>query len=108
MDLSKKHHLYIILKGAYTCISTPQGKCYFNSTGNPGMAKGGSGDVLTGMVASFLAQGYHQEEASLLSVYLHGLSADIAVKKQSEQSLLATDIISTIGDAFREISAPAT
>ncbi len=106
IDLSKRHSIYIILKGANTCISTPQGKYYFNSSGNPGMAKGGTGDVLTGMIVAFLSQGYNPEEASLLSVYLHGLSADIAVKKQSEQSLLATDIISTIGDAFHEISAP--
>lgn len=105
VSISKQHSLYIILKGAYTCITTPEGKSFFNSTGNPGMAKGGSGDVLTGMIVSFLAQNYSPEQACILAVYLHGLAADIAVKKTSEHSLLASDIIANIGNAFRKIEA---
>lgn len=104
VGISKKHHVYIVLKGAYTCISTPAGNCYFNPTGNPGMAKGGSGDVLTGIIAGLLAQHYSPEEACLLGVYLHGLSADMAVRNKSVYSLLATDIISNIGNAFSEIT----
>lgn len=102
-ELSQIHSIFIVLKGAFTCITTPDGMSYFNPTGNPGMAKGGSGDVLTGIIAGFLAQHYSAEEACLLGVYLHGLSADFAVKKQSEHSLLATDIIATIGDAFTKL-----
>ena len=104
IKLSKKYRLYIVLKGAYTRISTPEGNCYFNPTGNPGMAKGGSGDVLTGMIGAFLAQKYSPEESCLLGVYLHGLSADIAVQNESLYSLTASDIVSSIGNAFREVS----
>lgn len=104
---SLKHRIYIVLKGAYTCISTPEGKSFFNPTGNPGMAKGGSGDVLTGMIGSLLAQRYSPEDACLVGVYLHGLAADIGVHKQSEYSLLASDIIGNIGNAFNEAQRPA-
>jgi hydroxyethylthiazole kinase-like uncharacterized protein yjeF len=100
---SVKHRIYIVLKGAYTCISTPEARSYFNPTGNPGMAKGGSGDVLTGMIGSLLAQRYTPEDACLVGVYLHGLAADIGVQKQSEHSLLASDIIGNIGNAFNEV-----
>lgn len=105
VELSLQHSLYIILKGVYTCITTPDGKSFFNSTGNPGMAKGGSGDVLTGMIVSLLAQKYSAEDACILGVYLHGLAGDVAVKDESEYSLLASDIISAIGMAFRKIIA---
>ncbi|HYV92110.1 MAG TPA: NAD(P)H-hydrate dehydratase [Chitinophagales bacterium] len=103
VELSRQHSLYIILKGAYTCITTPDEKSFFNSTGNPGMAKGGSGDVLTGMIVSLLAQNYSAEDACIIGVYLHGLAGDVAVKDESEYSLLATDIISAIGKAFRKV-----
>ena len=105
LGLSLKHSLYIILKGAYTCITTPEGYSFFNPTGNPGMAKGGSGDVLTGMIVSLLAQNYSSEDACITGVYLHGLAADMAVTGESEYSLLATDIISCIGKAFRKVSS---
>jgi len=103
IELSKKYSIYTVLKGAYTCISTPAGFCYFNPTGNPGMAKGGSGDVLTGMIAGFLAQKYTPEESCLLGAYLHGLAADIAVQKESEYSLSASDTIDNISNAFMEV-----
>ncbi len=96
--------VFIILKGAHTSIATPEGNCYFNATGNPGMATGGSGDVLTGLLTSLLAQGYSPEEAAVLGVYLHGLAADIEVQNtQSEESFLAGDLISNFGKAFKKI-----
>jgi NAD(P)H-hydrate epimerase len=76
-----------------------------NTTGNAGLAKGGSGDVLTGMILSLLTQGYSPLEAASIAVYLHGLSADIAVKDQSMESLLASDVIEYIGKAFRMIQS---
>ncbi|MEO0075459.1 MAG: NAD(P)H-hydrate dehydratase, partial [candidate division WOR-3 bacterium] len=95
--------LHIVLKGTPTVIGTPTGNIYINPTGNSGLAKGGSGDVLTGMIAGFLAQGVKPEIAACLGVYLHGLSADIAVKKKTEYSLLATDLIKTLPQAISEI-----
>lgn len=103
--LSGLHGIYIVLKGAYTCITSPDGISYFNPTGNPGMAKGGSGDVLTGIIAGLLAQHYTPLHACLLGVYLHGLSADLAVKKQDVYSLLASDMIANIGHAYQDLSS---
>ena len=100
---SKELNVVIILKSHHTAIITPAGKIYFNSSGNPGMAKGGSGDVLTGIVTAMLAQHYDPVEASILAVYLHGLAADIAAKKQSEEAMLARDIVDCIGEAFLQI-----
>jgi len=106
LKLSTEHSLFIILKGALTCITTPEGYSFFNPTGNPAMAKGGSGDVLTGMIVSLLAQHYSPQDACIISVYLHGLAADLAVEYESAESLLASDIIDRIGDAFRKIENP--
>ncbi|MEM6966255.1 MAG: NAD(P)H-hydrate dehydratase, partial [Bacteroidota bacterium] len=101
---SKKHNIYVVLKGANTCVSTPQGHCYFNSTGNPGMATAGSGDVLTGILLSLLAQGYNPLDACLLGVYLHGLSGDLALDEViSQESLIASDLIDNLGKAFSKI-----
>lgn len=94
------YKVYIILKGAYTATITPEKMVYFNSTGNPGMATGGSGDVLTGIVTSLLAQKHTPLDAALIGVYLHGLAADLAVKTTSERSLLPSDIIDYIGRAY--------
>jgi NAD(P)H-hydrate epimerase len=102
-DFSFKYQAYVILKGAHTSITCPDGRCYFNSTGNPGMATGGSGDVLTGVILGLLAQFYHPKEASILGVYLHGLAGDIAMEKQSMEALIARDIIDNLGEAFRRI-----
>lgn len=100
-DFSKKYNIYIVLKGAHTCISTPEGKCYFNSTGNPGMATGGSGDVLTGILTSLLSQGYNSLETSVLGVFLHGLAGDVTLSDSvSLESLIASDLIENIGKAF--------
>ena len=90
----------IILKGAHTCIATPEGNVFFNSTGNPAMAKGGTGDVLTGMITALLAQKYSCLEASILGVYLHGMAGDIAGRVTGSFSMLASDLIERIPDAF--------
>jgi len=95
-----------VLKGAFTCISTPDGKCYFNPTGNPGMATGGSGDVLTGIILGLLAQHYTPLSASILGTWVHGLAADIAAEEQGFESLLASDIIEHLGTAFLELYNP--
>ncbi|MDR0427041.1 MAG: NAD(P)H-hydrate dehydratase [Dysgonamonadaceae bacterium] len=95
----------LILKGAYTAICLPDGRIYFNSTGNPGMATAGSGDVLTGILTGLLSQSYTSEEAALLGVYLHGLSGDIAAAKKSKESMIAGDIIDCLGLAFQELSS---
>jgi ADP-dependent NAD(P)H-hydrate dehydratase / NAD(P)H-hydrate epimerase len=96
---SNQYQIIIVLKGHYTFIAIPGGKGYFNSTGNAGMAKGGSGDALTGMVTSFLAQGYSSGESSILSVYLHGLAGDYAATVFSQYGMLASDLINCLGDA---------
>ena len=92
--------IIIVLKGANTLIATPDGKMYFNSTGNPGMAVGGSGDVLTGIIAGLLAQNYSSEDSALLGVFLHGLSGDLALSEQSQESLMPQDMIENLGTAF--------
>jgi len=103
VEAAKKHKVYIVLKGTHTSIALPTGEVYFNSAGNPGMAKGGSGDVLTGIITSLRAQGYHQKEACILGVYLHGLAADLALEHESVESLSATDIIEYLGKAFMHL-----
>ena len=92
--------IYIVLKGHHTFIATPEGKGYFNSTGNAGMATAGSGDVLTGVITGLMAQKYSSLNSCILGVYLHGLAGDIAAGKLSEEALIARDIIDHLGDAF--------
>ena len=94
--MSVTHHIIIVLKGAHTAITFPNGTCFFNSTGNPGMATAGSGDVLTGMILSLLAQRYTPQEAALLGVYLHGKAGDEAAKEMGENSMIARDIIKSL------------
>lgn len=101
VEFAKKYKLYVVLKGAYTSIACPDGTCYFNSTGNPGMATAGSGDVLTGMILSLLAQGYTPKDAAIVGVYLHGLAGDIASEQIGEEALIASDIIENIGMAYK-------
>jgi ADP-dependent NAD(P)H-hydrate dehydratase / NAD(P)H-hydrate epimerase len=98
-----RYSLNIVLKGAYTVICSPLGNCYFNPTGNQGMATGGSGDVLTGIVAGLLAQGYNATEACILGVYIHGLSGDLAAKEIGYEALIAGDIIRNLGKGFMEL-----
>ena len=103
-ELAQATHIHIILKGAYSCIVTPQGKCYFNPTGNPGMATAGSGDVLTGVVLALLAQGYNAEESARIATYVHGLAGDIACKQKGVISLTASDIVTYLPDAWKTVS----
>ncbi len=102
-DFSAEYNCIVVLKGAYTSISEPGGMIWFNSTGNPGMATAGSGDTLTGIILSLLAQGYKPLDAALAGVFIHGLAGDIAAAGSSYESLIASDIIDCIGDAFNRI-----
>jgi len=97
---AREYRIIIVLKGANTQIVCPNGNVYFNSTGNPGMATGGSGDVLTGVITSLLGQGYDPISASSIGAYIHGLAGDLASAKNGFNALTATDIISYLGDAF--------
>jgi NAD(P)H-hydrate epimerase len=90
----------IVLKGAYSSIAAPDGQVYFNSTGNPGMATGGSGDVLTGILTGLMAQYHDPLQAAQLGVYIHGLSADLAVLEMGMNSLIASDIVDFLPPAF--------
>ncbi len=92
----------VILKGAYSAIATPGDKVFFNSTGNPGMATAGSGDVLTGFLTGLLAQGYQSKDAAILGVYLHGLAGDLAAREKGQNSLIASDIIDFLPAAFKK------
>jgi hydroxyethylthiazole kinase-like uncharacterized protein yjeF len=101
---SKDTNCIILVKGAHSSISTPDGKFYFNSTGNPGMATGGSGDVLTGILTGLLAQGYSALDAALIGVYVHGLSGDIAAREKGQQSVIASDLIDFLPVAFKSVA----
>ena len=103
ISMATKHGFYIVLKGHYTAVCTPEGKVFFNPTGNSGMGTAGSGDVLTGIILSLLAQKYSAENACRLGVYLHGLAGDIAAEKLGEHSLIASDIIQALPEAFSRL-----
>lgn len=103
-ELSAELTCIVILKGAYSSIATPDKKIYFNSTGNPGMATGGTGDVLTGMLTGLLAQKYSPKDAALLGVFLHGLAGDIAAFEKGQDSLIASDLVDSIPNAFKMLN----
>ena len=94
-------NITIVLKDHHTAVITPEGECWYNITGNAGLATGGTGDVLTGIITSLLAQGYKPEHAALLGVHLHGTAADLALSTQSPESLTPQDVIQNLGSAFR-------
>ncbi|HEX5151375.1 MAG TPA: NAD(P)H-hydrate dehydratase [Parafilimonas sp.] len=102
LERSSKHNCIIVLKGRYTLIAA-KGKGWFNITGDAGLAKGGSGDILTGIISALLAQKYDPLNAALFGVYLHGLAADITLEKQSEESMLASDVVENLGTAFNNL-----
>ena len=104
-ELASYLQSYIIVKGAWTCIVTPEGNFHFNPTGNPGMATGGSGDVLTGILLGLLAQGYSREEACKLGVYIHGMAGDIAAEEKTEISMTANDIVEALPIAWKKITS---
>ncbi len=97
-----KYNIVIVLKGQKTLI-TYKGESFLNTTGNAGLAKGGSGDALTGIITALLSQGYEPFDAAKIAVYLHGLAADLALEKQSLESMLITDVIECLGAAFKKV-----
>jgi ADP-dependent NAD(P)H-hydrate dehydratase / NAD(P)H-hydrate epimerase len=99
------HHVYVVLKGHRTLVATPDEKVFINPTGNPGMATGGTGDVLTGMIAAWLAQLLDAEAACKLAVYLHGMAGDLAEADEGEVAMTASDLVEHIGDAILELTA---
>ena len=99
-EMSFKFQIYIILKGAHTIIVSPNGNCFFNSTGNPGMATAGSGDVLTGIITGLFSQGYSSMQAAVFGVYLHGLAGDFAADSFSMEAMIASDITANLNKAF--------
>lgn len=103
IEMAKHYNIIIVLKGHYTAIVRPTGKVYFNSTGNPGMATAGAGDVLVGIIASFVAQGYVPEHAAYIGVFIHGLAGDLAQVEYGEAGMTATDITKYIGRAIRTV-----
>jgi NAD(P)H-hydrate epimerase len=100
-EFSIKYNSYVVLKGAHSAISSPDGDVFFNSTGNPGMATAGSGDVLTGIITSLLAQGYNSKQACIMGVYLHGLAGDFASHEKTEETMIASDIIENLSEAYK-------
>lgn len=104
--MSRQYNIIIVLKGHYTAIIRPTGRVYFNMTGNPGMATAGSGDVLTGIITAFLAQGYNPEYAAILGVYIHGKAGDMAAEKHGEFGMVASDITDFTGRAIQQLLSP--
>lgn len=102
-EMAQRLGAYIVLKGHYTMLCTPDGEIMINPTGNAGMATAGSGDVLTGIISGLLARGYTRRAACILGVYLHGLAGDKAAEKFGQESMVASDIIACLPDAFREL-----
>lgn len=105
VEMSRHYQIVIVLKGAHTAIVSPEGKIYFNGTGNPGMATAGSGDTLTGIIGALLCQRYEPLKAAILGVVLHGLAGDIAARNESEEYIIAGDICRCLGQAFQELHA---
>ena len=101
--LAAEHASVVVVKGAHTMICTPQGDLWFNASGNPGMAKGGSGDVITGYLSGLLARGYDPLSAALLGVYVHGRAGDRAAERYGEEGMNASDLVEFLGEAFAGI-----
>jgi hydroxyethylthiazole kinase-like uncharacterized protein yjeF len=102
-EFSLKHNCIVVLKGAHSAIAMPDGNVFFNSTGNSGLAKGGSGDGLTGIILGLLARGYNAAQSALIGTFIHGFAADLCVEFKSKESLLITDVINRLPDAFFKI-----
>ena len=105
LSFARKTKTFLVLKGVPTVTATPEGTAFINSSGNPGMATAGTGDVLTGMIASFLAQGLPPAHASALGVYMHGYAGDIVADKKGQESMVASDIINELPNVFRSIKS---
>jgi hydroxyethylthiazole kinase-like uncharacterized protein yjeF len=107
-DFAEQHGVVLVLKGAPTVIADPQGSVYLNATGNPGLASGGTGDVLTGAIAGFLAQGLDLTDAAILGVYIHGLAGDLAAMTQGEAGMIAGDVLDHLPRAIQRLSKMAS
>ena len=105
LTFANQYNTILVLKGHETIVAHPDGRFYVNQTGNPGMAAGGVGDILTGMIASFAGQGIAPFNAAILGVYFHGLAGDLAMKEKGVLSLLATDILRKLPEAFKALDA---
>ena len=103
VSISTQYGIFILIKGHFSCLTTPTGKVFFNATGNAGMAKGGSGDVLTGLITGLLAQGYDPETAALLGMYIHGIAGDMAKTSLGEEAMTPSDQLNFFSAAFTEI-----
>ena len=107
-NFAREHQVVVVLKGNRTLIASPDGAVWVNTTGNPGMATGGTGDILTGMTAGFIAQHPQQVlQAVVAAVYLHGLAGDVAQQTMGEHSLVATDLLRFLPEAFRRAQVTA-
>ncbi len=104
-EFAAGHRVFVVLKGHRTIVATPDGETYVNLTGNAGMATGGTGDLLTGMIAAWFAQLLDAEAACKLAVYIHGAAGDLAEADEGEVALVAGDIASRLGDAVLELTA---
>jgi len=104
-EFAASHRVHVVLKGHRTVIAAPDGRSFVNLTGNAGMATGGTGDLLTGMIAAWFAQLLDAEGACKLAVYLHGAAGDLAEADEGENALIATDIAARLGDALLELTA---
>src|SRR4029079_4249466 len=104
-NFASEHHVYVVLKGHRTLIATPDAKGFVNPTGNAGMATGGTGDVLSGMIGAWLAQLLDGEAACKLAVYLHGMAGDLAEADEGDVALTAMDVVGHLGDAMLELTA---
>ena len=104
VTLAKGNNITVVVKGAPTVTVSPTGQLFVNTTGNPGMATGGSGDVLTGMVLALLAQGYNHDEAAFIAVYMHGLAGDIAARRLSMTAMTSADIADSLPAAWLQMT----
>lgn len=104
IGLATENNITVVVKGAPTVTVSPIGTLYVNTTGNPGMATGGSGDVLTGMVLALLAQGYNHDEAAFIAVYIHGLAGDIAARRLSMTAMTSADIADSLPAAWLQMT----
>lgn len=102
-EFARKYQVIVVLKGAWTAICDPLGQVFFNPTGNPGMAKGGSGDALTGLITALLAQGHAPHGAALLGVFLHGLAGDLAARHHGMDGMTASDLVASIPEAWMRL-----
>ncbi len=105
LEMAARAQAVVMVKGAHTAIALPDGTLWFNNTGNPGMAKGGSGDALTGILTGLMARGYPAADAARLGCWIHGLAGDVAVHEKGCESLITRDLLEKLPDAFRQVGA---